>query len=235
MTTLSLNEVEQSIRKAAVGAGLPQGTAYETGRAAGWLAVAGLPAFTISADALEAAHAGATAGARVTHLDGGWLIEPADDRPLCPCRAGVAAADLLNAGAQSVTLKTVAWPILAVALLTVLTETRSAVVRLGGGDNPDSAPGLAVRGGVATASTHDTLAAAQISATDLTVTASEAAAPAPGTSYGDAAARRRTVTDGVSPDPAAADRIARLIANTLVPASDLSRDRGAGAGLIDSN
>lgn len=234
MTTLSLNEVELSARKAAVGAGLPQGIAYETGRAAAWLAVAGLPALTVCADALEAARDGNTGPGRISDIEGNWLIEPADARPLCPCRAGVAAADLLNAGAHSVTLRAVQWPTLVIALLAALIDPGSATIQLGW-ENGDNAPPLALAGGVATVASDETLASGLTSTTDLTIKAQATTSQSPGNVYGDTAARQRVVTEGVSPDPAAAERIARLIANTLVPASDLSRDRGAGAGQIDSN
>lgn len=51
--TLSLNEIEVTVRKAALGSGLPLGLAEEAGAAATWLAVAGFPVEKLMASALE--------------------------------------------------------------------------------------------------------------------------------------------------------------------------------------
>ena len=50
---LSLNQIEQTTRKAARGAGLAWGLADETGRAVRWLHAHGLPGVAALADWLE--------------------------------------------------------------------------------------------------------------------------------------------------------------------------------------
>lgn len=231
MTRLSLNEIEVSVRKAGIGAGLPYGIAQETGRAAEWLALAGLPALAICAEALEASLERRTAAGRGTDTGAGWTIVPADDRPLCSCHAGVVAADLINAGSTTIRLVAVASPVLVVALLATVSEAPAVSVALGDGAGAPAvlvaAPKVSLLGGgdLATWTTPSDL---------LVELADPTLAPSALRVYGDADSRQRVIASGVPPE-AASDVIARLFARTLVPASDASRERGAGAGRIDSD
>jgi len=230
MIRLSLNEIEVSVRKAGIGAGLPYGIAHETGRAAEWLALAGLPALAICAEALEASLDKKTSLGRGTDTGAGWTVAPTDGRPLCSCHAGVVAADLLNAGTTTIRLISVASPVLVVALLAAVSDAPGVSVIMGDDAGPAvliTAPKVSLLGGgdLSTWTTPSNL---------LIERANPAASVAPLVVYGDAANREKVVASGV-PQEAAADTIARLLARTLVPASDASRERGAGAGSIDSD
>lgn len=231
MTVLSLNEIEINVRKAGIGAGLPYGIANETGRAAEWLALAGLPALAICAEALEASLDGKTAVGRGTDTGAGWTLAAADDRPLCACHAGVVAADLLNAGSTAIRLRSVASPVLVVALLATVTEAPGISVALGSGEGAANvliaAPEVSLLSGAE-------LSAWTATADLLIDLASPAAVSAPLRVYCDKASRERVLETGVPQEPAS-EAIARLFARTLVPASDASRERGAGAGRIDTD
>lgn len=235
MITQSLNEVELSVRKAAVGSGMPHGIAMETGRAAAWLAVAGLPALTLAADALEAYAEGRTAIGQAHNSGAGWWIA-ADDTPLCPCHAGIIAADLLNAGVDTVCLVSVSAPLLLVAVVAVVCQDRVATVMLGGPETSDAATVLVEQGAVSILSGGD-LAEAWSTPSDVTIQLALSPSPetCPDRVSGDRRARERVLAEGAPAEPEAADRIARLAARTLVPASETSRERGAGAGRIDSD
>lgn len=231
MTRLSLNEIEVSVRKASIGAGLPYGIAQETGRAAEWLALAGLPALTICAAALEASLDKTTTVGRGTDTGAGWTIAPVDDRPLCPCHAGVVAADLINAGSTTIRLGSVSSPVLVVALLATVTDAPGVSVVLGDGD--DAARVLIVSPKVSLLRGDDL--STWMSPSDLLIEIAAPTAPSePVRVYGDADDRARVIASGVPTEPAS-DIIARLFARTLVPASDASRERGAGAGRIDTD
>lgn len=232
MTTLSLNEIEVSVRKAAIGAGLPYGIANETGRAAEWLATAGLPALAICAEALEATAEKKTAVGSGTDTGAGWTLAPGSDKPLCPCHAGVVAADLLNAGSTTIRLVSVGSPVLVVALLAAVAQAPSVSVALGNGAEEArvlvAAPTVSLLAGPdLVAWTGPADLTIELSDPDATVSALRV--------YADPAARETAFASGVPHEPEASDIIARLVARTLVPASEASRERGAGAGRIDSD
>ncbi|WP_018697848.1 DUF3726 domain-containing protein [Amorphus coralli] len=233
MTTLSFNEIEVSVRKAGIGAGLPYGIANEVGRAAEWLAIAGLPALATCGSALEASLEGRTALGRGTDTGAGWTLAPPAGIPLCACHAGVVAADLLNAGSTTVRLTSVASPVLVVALLATISEAPAVSVLLG--DTHEGAPSVLV-----TAPTVSLLSGIELldwtGPADLLIElGSVAPRPAPLRVYADRTARDTAFADGAPVEPEAAEVIARLMARTLVPASEESRQRGAGAGRIDSD
>lgn len=232
MTMLSLNEIEISVRKAGIGAGLPYGIANETGRAAEWLALAGLPAYAICAEALEASLDKKVAVGRGTDTGAGWMVASADDRPLCACHAGVVAADLLNAGSTSIRLRSVASPVLVVALLVAVSNAPYVSVVLGDGDGQSAI----LIASAQVSLVHGLELSAWTTPSDLLIDLAEAAgAVSPLRVYADTASREKVFAAGVPPEEAASAAIARLFARTLVPASDASRERGAGAGRIDSD
>lgn len=90
----TLNEVETTVRKAALGAGLGEGLAEDTARATAWLAAHGLPSVETALEALgqDAAEA-ARQGARVVR-DGSVARFP----QAAVAVAGPSALDLLAAG-----------------------------------------------------------------------------------------------------------------------------------------
>ncbi|MEW5421851.1 DUF3726 domain-containing protein [Amorphus sp. 3PC139-8] len=228
---LSLNEIEGTVRKAAVGVGLAYGLASEAGRAAGWLAAAGLPALTLSADVLDAVASGDSNPGHAREDENGWTIV-GTDRPLCPFRAGVAACDLLNAGASRITLKGVLLPVAAIGLFTVVSTVPRLILSRG-----DRSDGASIATGIVTVPEADPLETGWAGPLDLMIAGSDEDTPAETglKRYGEPADRARVLSTGIPDEPEAMVRLKRHIAKTLVPASDASRERGAGAGRIDSH
>lgn len=234
MSTLSLNEIEGTVRKAAVGAGLTYGAANEAARAAGWLAAAGLPALSLAADVLDAVANGHSDPGRAREDARTWTLA-GTGKPLCPFRAGVAACDLLNAGATRVTLDGLMLPVAVIGLFAVVSTVPRLTVRRG--DTPDAPPAATIANGIVTVTPGSSLTTGWEGPLDLVVEATpDAAAPdLTGPRYGDPGDRARVLSAGICDDPEAMARLQRHIANTLVPASEASRERGAGAGRIDSD
>jgi hypothetical protein len=210
--TVSLNEIETTLRKAALGAGWPLGLAEEVGRAAAWLCgfgidgvAAALPALAAGPSLAEAARAGAL-----------WRFPGAR-----AAAAGPSALDLLRAAGEgaSAALEGVDAPLLLLGLAGV------AAADAGGGfaldvEGRDSARGWA-----------------RVGARTLALAGE---APAPGAAVAlrrlaAAPAGRAPSTTRAAPDPTLWAQAAALADRLLVPASETSRARGAGAGLIDDD
>ncbi|MBZ0129658.1 MAG: DUF3726 domain-containing protein [Rhodobacteraceae bacterium] len=202
---LSLNEVEVTLKKAAMGAGYATGLAEDTGRACFWLAERGLDAARAGAAALQS-----PAGGGGGELGDGCLRFAAAR----VVRDGPSALDLLLSGdASSVELEAADAPLLLVGLAGVAAAVHGVAWRLVhaagalviGGDGVDGAmpkPGAMIR------------------LTRLAEATPTGIAPQTGgCEVGDA-------------DWAA---ITALAARLLVPESDASRQAGAGAGAIDND
>lgn len=115
---LSVNEVYTTCRRAAAGAGLPEGLAEDAAAATVWLVLAGLDGIEVFRRALEnvaAGRAGAVTGA--AH-DGTYLYTPADEGKLASALfAGPALFDRIAAGMDDpcVGIQLVDEPVLALA------------------------------------------------------------------------------------------------------------------------
>lgn len=236
MMIASLNEVEVTIRKAGVGAGLPHGVAVETGRAAAWLAGAGLPAFDICEPALSALLNGETSVGTARREGCGWSIEPAATGLLCPCYGGVAAADLLNAGASPIRIVDTMSPVLVIALLVVIGDAPPVFVFTKSESEPAATNLIEVHGGTVRTAAGVRFDQGLAAPANMQISVSaEPDAAQPGMAYGTGGSLERALGEGTPVDPRIWERIEALAARTLVPASDVSRERGAGAGRIDSD
>lgn len=205
MIEASLNEVEGLAAKAARGAGLSWGLAEEAGKAARWLAGVGF-AWAPSLAALLDEHAALRPPMPLPPL-----LRADGDGLIDPLIAGSFLDDLARSG-NAVALETVAHPVWLVP--------------------------FAARGGCVV--TWDGLVVTP-HATGWTLAGdrSRLAAPraervtwrrAPATEHADATAAARSIIEERD-----WQALATHAARTYVPASEISRRRGAGAGLVDND
>ena len=124
----SLNQIEQTARKAVRGAGLPWGVAFDASHAVRWLQARNLDAVSLLAKVLQHQHPhyAAENWAAITprELRGTWRSE----NPLDPLLAGVSMSDCLGAaGATRIETATLMAPLLVAGFVGVAgeTETRS--------------------------------------------------------------------------------------------------------------
>ena len=227
---LSLNEIEVTVRKAALGAGLPLGLAEDAGAIAAWLAAGGFPVAELMQEALASPH-----GAKPRLVRAGHIYRAAGGAR--PCRALCllpSACDLVLAAASgggSAVEAVVDVPVLAVA---------QAAIACAGGATPlaveiegrlraaSGAGRTAIVGAVAELSE---LRSAQIRIRPARDEDFAAASAHPTADL--ARARRSALEAGVRVEEAAWRGIVAWAALTLVPATAQSRERGAGAGLVD--
>lgn len=214
---VSLNEIETLARKAAAGAGLPVGVADDFGAAVRALAEAGAPAERLAAKALGSLDAGAVRPA--PRRDGAvWRLAPSSDAALSAAASAPTAADLACAFCSDpdggVVLEAVDVPEIVIGALAAsggdfTVEYGGRQLRVSGGEiGPLSgAPGA------------DTPVAMAIRS---------------GAGAGDGL-RRTVPTEGVPADRTAWEALERYAARCLVPESEGSRLRGAGAGLLDAD
>lgn len=218
--TWSLGEIEAETRKAVRGAGLPWGIAEEAGKALRWLAARGCDGLPALAGLLEAHDRGAVAAQVAVDPDGRWH---GGDKPLCPLCLGASLAD--HAGRLPIAAGAVLAPLLLVPF--------AARAAQGGGQALAlslSCPAGTVLVG-ASGEPAGTIGALAVDA--VANMRCERAAPAPSAPAPSATA---PVSPGRCPiDPAGWARIAAFAHRTYVPASEASRQRGAGAGLIDND
>lgn len=201
----SLSEIESLSRKAARGAGMGWGMAEEAGKAATWLAAAGLPGPEALADLLERLHhQDLNEFAPVIRADA-WR---APGGALCPIRAGAALSDLGCSGKTR--LKGMMQPLLIVPFAVQAAEGPLVLEWPGarfacGGALRGSAEGLCVQADVlieaGTAPEHPLL---------------------------DCALR-------YTPKPEAITVLERFAQFTYAPETEASRTSGAGAGLSDND
>ncbi len=229
---LSLNEVEVTARKAALGAGLPLGLAEEAGTAAAWLAAAGLPVERLLSDALKSAGDDAVALSRSGEVHA--FASPTDVSAL---RFAPSACDLVLAAARagkSVMVEAVFdVPLLAVAQAAVASAEAGLplAVEIGG-----ELRALAQGRSSVLLDAPDRLAEVRLQLVTVRLLRegdrNEACARDPAAV---ARARDRALAGGVGVDAALWSGIQALAARTLVPATTRSRERGAGAGLNDTD
>jgi hypothetical protein len=229
--TLSLNEIEVTVRKAALGAGLPLGLAEDAGAVAGWLAAGGFPVAELMQEALASPHAGEPRLLRAGQI----YRSAAGEGPCSALRLLPSACDLVLAAASggggTAVEAVVDLPVLAVA---------QAAIACAGGATPlaveiEGRLRAATGGGrtaiVGTAAELSELRSAPVRIRgvrdeDFTAASAERTADL-------ARARRSALEAGVRVEEAAWRQIETLAARTLVPATAHSRERGAGAGLVD--
>ncbi len=219
----SLNEIEAQLRKAARGAGLSWGLAEEAGKAARWLAMHGigcLPSFV----ALFEQHSSRPYDEiSIPQEEGRWR---ARGGALCPLIAGTAIVDRAEeiAGGRNVELATVAWPVLlAPFAATVASATGASIVLAWPGARfifADTGVRLDATPGV-TADVAGAASAHYASCGRLVGTAQGAPV--------------KSEIAGIFVDDSVWPRLDAFVQRTYVPASEESRLKGAGAGLLDTD
>lgn len=218
----SLNEIEVTLRTAGRAVGLPLGLARELARAGAWLAAAGLPPLDLPLAALRG-------------LDQGRSTEGCESRsghPASVCFAAPAACDLLAAGEEGpVIVDAVDLPSLAVAYAACASRRYGTAYRLAW----ETSQGQAVEAIAAEGAVH--VAAPLLlspHASRLVVTIN--AEPCPiGHLWGGPGCVEFAAAAGVEVSDTAWEELSALAARMLVPSSEHSRARGAGAGLIDTD
>ena len=208
---VSLNEIRTMAGKAAIGAGLPFGTADEIGHAAAWLAQVGQDAVGPVLVALTAAETAPPHPLEPSEEDGKLdLVAAAQD--------GAAVVDLLFArpSGQPLAIDRVDVPAMLIGLI-------------------GQALGRDARGGTVTV---DLAGGDRLTVTAGCLLPCRGLRPGPGAvtlvlTRGHASQQARC-PDGVEVDPGDWRALSALAARTLVPADGTSRRRGAGAGDIDN-
>jgi hypothetical protein len=215
----SLNEIEAQLRKAARGAGLPWGLAEEAGKAARWLAMHGigcLPAFT----ALFERNVGRPYDEiAIVQAGGCWR---ARGGVLCPLIAGAAIVDRADeiAGGTTVELARVAWPVLLAPFAAMAATATGANIAL---DWPGARFTFA-NACVRLDATLDVTGAASASH----AACGRLVCAAHGTPI-------ESEIAGAVVDERVWSRLDAIVRRTYVPASEESRLKGAGAGLLDTD
>lgn len=238
---VSLNEIEVNLRKAAIGAGLPLGLAEDLGRAAAWLSVFELSAVPLCLSALDGLLAGSAARPLLEEREAGnWLLRSDSDAPLSSLYAGPAAGDLLLAAATEgrlpakLRLDPTDSPLLVLAAVCDLLALRGEVTMDCSCILPDSDVQIArfQQGDVVFSQDPqqlplDCVLLLRLSASEGKGTASS------GQDF--FTCQERAAELGVTVEAADWKSVQKLAAETLVPASELSRLQGAGAGLQDND
>jgi len=206
----SLNEVEVTLRKAAVGAGLPIGLAEDISRAAAWLVAGGLDG---AGAGLTAVEAGKTISSGVVMDDGTVRFDTS--RIACD---GPSAIDFLIAGQGRV--------------MAQMTKPDSILLMAG-----LAGAAAAVYGGAFRFEFDDGSAATVVSAHGLDPAELPEAPVSVQISWQpEAGTALSTInTSGIEVEDGVWNRIVALAAKTYVPESEESRLQGAGAGLLDND
>jgi uncharacterized protein DUF3726 len=225
---LSLNEVEVTVRKAGLGAGLPLGLAEDAGRAAAWLGARGWPVAELMAAALEGWHA----KLYVERDAAVWRIRTTSGA-CSVLRAAPSACDLVAAGARSgapVCVESVLdLPMVAIAMAALASADSGISFAIEIAERPAA---LLLAGEARLLTASAALAALRNQPVCIR-TAMDQELETPPRSGAVRAGMEKSEGAGVpaelwGPIRALADRM-------LVPATAHSHERGAGAGLIDTD
>jgi len=214
----SLNEIETQSAKAARGAGLPWGMAEEAGKAARWLAAHRQPAFDAFAGLLDLIDRRSYGDLAPVRENQRWVGR---EGLLCAVTAGITLCDraeMLAAGERFATGR-IAFPVLSLPFVAAAQHATGASFGV-------KWPGVAIcidAGGLHIAPGTDMRA---VAADELVC---EAGSVEPN---GEAI---NGATNGTEIDPALWARLAHFAQRTYVPASDQSRQQGAGAGIDDND
>lgn len=238
--TLSLNETQKLVKDAARGSGLSWGEADELARVAVWLEIAGMDGAVQAVSALTDILDDHVSGVSLKR-DTNWMLSPRETSSppaISSLTAGVTARDLLATdgttgdGRSRVSLKSVRSPVIAAGLLAgfvpATTQDLRIVVQAEHG-----APGLTLirratsvySAGACTAEPHDVEVELGPSDGD--------ALPDTFSLIWSSDRHQEALERGVSPDERALEHLRKLAFNCLVPATEESRLKGAGAGTVD--
>ncbi|HWV42257.1 DUF3726 domain-containing protein [Pseudorhodoplanes sp.] len=214
--TWSLNELEAETRKALRGAGLPWGLAEEGGKAVRWLAAHGVDPVPALSDILERHDRGEGVTTRFAEANGRWHATA----PICPITLGAALCDNADRlSAVDFVAGPIARPLLIAPFAAFAARILGRSLRLSTGDLQIA---FDERGDPA-----GDLSAIDVSdVSDIHVRLNDVAA---------GAGARAASTRGIAIAEGAWARVAPYVQRTYVPASELSRRHGAGAGLLDND
>jgi Protein of unknown function (DUF3726) len=215
----SLNEIEAQLRKAARGAGHSWGLAEEAGKAGRWLAMHGIDGLSAFAALFEQNDGRSYDEMAPRSSEGIWR---AGDGRLCPLIAGAALADRAEdfANGSTVRLATISWPILLAPFAATVASVTGAPIAL-------EWPGVLF--------TFEDAGIRVEAASDVSTTAS---APHASCRRLASAAQGRILRPEIVGAIVAPDvwrRLDSFVQRTYVPASEQSRLKGAGAGLLDTD
>jgi hypothetical protein len=215
----SLNEIEAQLRKAARGAGLPWGLAEEAGKAARWLAMHGIACVPVFAALFEQNDGRPYEEIAIMQAEGRWR---ARGGTLCPLLAGAAIVDRADeiAGGGTMELARVAWPVVLAPFASMAATATGASIAL-------DWPGVRftfVNACVRLDAALDVNAAASA----VHATCGRLVGAAHGTLL-------KPEIAGTVMDDRVWSRLDAFVRRTYVPASEESRLKGAGAGLLDTD
>jgi hypothetical protein len=216
--TYSLNEIEAQTLKAARGVGLPWGMAEEAGKAARWLAAYRQPALDALAGLLELIDRRSYGDLAPVRQDQRWVGR---EGLVCAVTAGITLCDRAEAIAAGERFQTgrIAYPVLSLPF--VAAAQRATGVPMG-----IKWPGVAIR--IDSAGLYvEPGADVRAMAAEQYVCEARSVEPL--------GAVIEPETDGTDIDPALWARLAAFAQRTYVPASEQSRELGAGAGLDDND
>jgi hypothetical protein len=230
---LSLNEVEVTTRKAALGAGFPLGLAEEAGASAAWLAAAGLPFEKLLAAALLTT---LCEEPQVIRRDRVYTM--AGNTSACSAiRVVPSACDLVIASAAArdqVTVEAVVdVPALAIAQAVLASSASSVPLALEIGSMLSA---VTIKNPPVLFGTVAELA--RFRSELIRIRLAQQGDGSPKHAMDPVVlkhARASALEEGVWAEDLYWERIRSLAARTLVPATAQSREHGAGAGLIDSD
>jgi hypothetical protein len=213
----SLNEIEAELRKAARGSGLSWGLAEEAGKAGRWLEMHGIECLPIFAALFEQNDGIPYDEIAIMQTEGGWR---ASGGKLCPLIAGAALVDRAEeiAGGRTVELAAIAWPVLLVPFAAAVATAAGTSVQLGW-------PGVRFTFADGCVRRETTLDVTTVASAPYT-RCGRLVGVAPGTVV-------RPEIPGTAVAESVWARLDAFVARTYVPASDESRRKGAGAGLLD--
>lgn len=221
MTRRSINEIETTLRKAALGAGWPLGLAEDAGRSGAWLAATGGDGVRLCVEALSQPM---PEPPTFDQNDDGLMIEA----PTNGLWLGPAAGDCLCAGTAggdvpTITARTVLMPLLCVPPVAVASRALNTTLTVSCNGNTF----LCTPDGVLSAETWPVI---------------DPVAPVTIRPGGSIASMHENFTlryhqsleNGVDVDDTVWTCAVGYAAQTMVPASENSRQAGAGAGAIDN-
>jgi len=216
--THSLNEIEGLSTKAVRGAGVPWGLAEEAGKAARWLAAHGQPAADVLVGTLDLIDGRSYGDLRPVREGERWVGRAG---LLCPLIVGITLCDHAETIAAGEGFKTgpIAYPLLVAPFV-------AAAQRAVGSAFVLEWPGVSI--GVDEAGLH------LATGTDALAVAADELVCEPRSQLPPGAVISAS-TGGIAVDPAPLARLGAYAHRTYVPASEASRERGAGAGLDDND
>ena len=208
--TFSLNEVAAMARKAARGAGYPWGLAEEAAMAVRWLSARGLDGCGALSEVLARLEGGAWEVSRLQPVGDRWRGTGA---VLCPLVTGAALADratVLPAG--GLTLEGVVAPLVLLPFAAGVARMRVQTVRVSWAGSE-----------FATDGTQKSASGGMEAAADVRVR------------FESRHANWLPITSRASPDPRDWETLEVFAARTYAPATEASRQSGAGAGETDND